>query len=45
MDEVVKLKYLGSMFIANGQGPEKVRGRNNLMFCILWHAVMYLAVT
>ncbi len=34
MDEVIKLKYFGSMFIANGQGSEKVRGRYNQLFSI-----------
>ncbi len=27
---VDKFKYLGSMFVVNGQGTEKIRSRNNL---------------
>ncbi len=30
MEDVDKVKYLGSMFVANGQGNEEIRSRINL---------------
>ncbi len=30
LEDVYKFKYLGSMFVANGQGTEEVRNRINL---------------
>ncbi len=30
LEDVVKFKYLGSMFVANGQGTEEIRSRINL---------------
>ncbi len=30
MEDVDKFKYLGSMFVANGQGTEEIRSRINL---------------
>ncbi len=30
MEDVEKSKYLGWMFVANGQGTEKIRNRINL---------------
>ncbi len=30
LEDVDKVKYLGSMFVANGQGNEEIRSRINL---------------
>ncbi len=30
LEDVHKFKYLGSMFVANGQGTEEIRGKMNL---------------
>ncbi len=30
LEDADKFKYLGSMFVANGQGTEEIRGRTNL---------------
>ncbi len=30
LEDVEKFKYLGSMFVANGQGTEEIRSRINL---------------
>ncbi len=43
LDDAEKFKYLGSMFVANGQGIEELRSRiNKGRYCILLPAILSL---
>ncbi len=42
LDEVDKFKYLGSMFVANGQCTEEIRSRINLARSAFYRLQLYL---